>query len=368
MNDIPTPAPEAAQAVPPVRYAPPRPPGPPKRSLFGRLMSVLGFLVVIGSIILNVVLLMTLAVQDFSLSGVQTKASDVLQKGDDDQTVAVYRVEGGIDSEATEMFRRFYSQVKDESKVKAVVIHVNSPGGTVSDSEQIHRMVVDLKTRGKTVVVSMGGLAASGGYYISAGADEIFAEPATITGSIGVITGVLNLEGTLDKVGMKVTVLKSSHAEGWKDILSSFREPEPREKQYVISLLNDMQERFETIVSEGRGTKLKTREETYQTRVGKGPEAREITKKELAPFNGKIYLAEAAKGYGLIDEIGFLDDACRRAAVLAGLSKPHVVVYRQQLSFLEILADAKGPAVRIDAESIQAAQTPQFLMLWKPEW
>jgi protease-4 len=277
-------------------------------------------------------------------------------------------VEGVIDSEATDNFACFYNNIKDESKVKAVVLYVNSPGGTVSDSEQIHRMIRDLKSRGKTIVVSMGGLAASGGYYISAGADEIFAEPSTITGSIGVITGVLNLEGTLKKVGMEVVVLKSSHAEGWKDMLSSFRKPEEREKKYVISLLNNMQERFEKVVRDGRGAKLKTREETYQVRVGEGDSAHEVTKKDIAPLNGKVYIAEAAKEFGLIDTIGFLDNAYAQAATLAKLSKPHVVEYRKQPGFLEVFGGAMGPKIQLDAKSIQNAQTPQFLMLWNTKW
>jgi protease-4 len=369
MNDAPPATSNGNPPVPPVRYAPAAlPPCPPKRSAFRRLLSVLGCLVVIGSIFLNVVLLISLVAQSLSLDGLQTRNMDVLEKGDRDQTVIIYRLEGSIHSEATEMFRRFYNEAKDDEKIKAVVLYVDSPGGTVSDSEQIHHMIADLKRRGKTIVASMGGVAASGGYYISAGADEIFAEPSTITGSIGVIAGVLNVEETLDKVGMKVTLLKSDHAKGWKDMLSSVREPEPREKQYVISLLNDMQDQFENVVKDGRGEKLKPREETYTVRVGKGPEAREITRKDLAPFNGKIYLAAAAKEFGLIDEIGFLDDAYNSAAKLAGLSDPHVVVYRPRFDFFEMLAGAKAPAIQIDAESIQNAQTPQFLMLWKPQW
>ncbi|MBN1943309.1 MAG: signal peptide peptidase SppA [Phycisphaerae bacterium] len=369
MNDAtPPPIPDAAPTPLPPVYSPPpppRPPRPPRRSLFARLLSLIGCLVFIGSIVMNISLLAVLAVQGISTIGLHT---DVLQKGDEEQTVAVYHVDGVIDSEATDLFCRFYRQIRDDAKIKAVVLQVNSPGGTVSDSERIHRMITDLKARGKTVVVSMGGLAASGGYYISAAANEIFAEPATITGSIGVITGVLNLEGTLDKIGMKMLVLKSSHAEGWKDMLSSFREPQPREKKYVISLLDEMQARFEDVVRQGRGAKLKPREETYQATVGTGPEAREVTKTEQAPFNGKIYLAAAAREYGLIDEIGFPDEAYSRAASLAGLSNPHVVEYRRQPNFLEALSGATAPAIRIDAKSLQNAQTPQFLMLWKPEW
>ncbi len=369
MNDVPPPMPGSESPVPPIRFAPPPPPPPfppcpPKRSLFGRLLSLVGFLAFLGSMFLNVTLLIALGVREMSLPGMRT---EVLQAGDGDQTVAVYRVEGVIDSEAADQFRKFYNQVKDEPKVRAVVLYVNSPGGTVSDSEQIYRMIADLKARGKTVVASMGGLAASGGYYISACADEIFAEPATITGSIGVITGVLNLQGTLDKVGMEVIVLKSTHAEGWKDMLSSFRQPQEREKQYVISLLNDMQDRFESIVKQGRGDKLQIKEETYQVE-GAGPDGKTITKTDLAPLNGKIYIAAKAKEYGLIDTIGFLDDAYNKAAQLANLTNPNVVEYRKHASFLESLGGAIGPSLHLDAKSIQNAQTPQFMMLWKPDW
>ncbi|MBN1555911.1 MAG: signal peptide peptidase SppA [Phycisphaerae bacterium] len=365
MND--TPSSHPTPPIPPIHFSPPPPPPPPpaKRSLFGKFLSLIGFLVFLGSIFMNISLLMVLAMEGISVPGMK---KEVLQSGDDDQTVAVYRVDGVIDSEASDRFSRFHRHVADDEKVKAVVIAVDSPGGTVSDSEQIHRMISDLKNRGKKVVVSMGGLAASGGYYISAPADEIYAEPSTITGSIGVITGVLNLEGTLDKVGMKMTILKSSHAEGWKDMLSSFREPQPREKEYVVSLLNDMQEQFENVVKEGRGKKLQTRQETYQAVVGEGPDAKEVTKTETAPFNGKVYIASAAQEYGLVDEIGFLDDAYHRAAVLAGLSKPNVVLYKRHPSFFEALGEATGPKIQLDAKSIQNAQTPQFLMLWKPQW
>lgn len=368
MNDVPPPIPPVGPAgAPVVLVSPPPPPGPPRRSLFGRLMSFLGFLLFFASVILNVSLIAVLAARGVSVPGLQT---ETLQQGQADQTVALYRLEGVIHAEATELFTRFYRQVRDDANVRAIVLRVNSPGGTVSDSEQIHRMIADLKSRGKTVVVSMGGLAASGGYYISAGADDIFAEPVTVTGSIGVITGVLNLEKTLQKIGMKMIVLKSRHAEGWKDLMSSFRQPEDREKQYVVQLLDQMQTRFEAVVREGRGDKLRTRQETYSVRVGKGARAREETRKEIAPFNGKVYLAEAAKDYGLVDEIGYLDDALDAAAKRAGLSEPNIVLYRRHLNFLETLSGggAKGLTIRLDAQSLQEAQTPQFLLLWKPEW
>ena len=129
-----------------------------------------------------------------------------------------------------------------------------------------------------------------------------------------------------------------------------------------------MQDRFESIVKQGRGEKLITKEETYQVVEGTGPDAKTITKKDLAPLNGKIYIAAKAKEYGLIDEIGFLDDAYIKASQLANLSNPNVVVYRKQLNFLEALGSAMSPALPLDAKSIQNAQTPQFMMLWKPEW
>ncbi len=346
--------------IPPRAFAP----RPPRRSTFRRMLSLVGCLVFVGSLVLNVYLAILVAVR-FVAPGMDT---DVLRDGDSDQVVAVYAVEGLIDEEAAQTFATFTHQVSRDDNVRAVVLRVESPGGTISASESIRHRVLELKAAGKSVVVSMGGLAASGGYYISAPADEIFAEPSTLTGSIGVLAVIPNVKGTLDKIGMKVIVLKSRHAEGWKDMLSAYRTHDRRERDYLVGLLDQMQARFEQIVRQGRGEKLVTKQETYTTTVGTGSDAKQVTKKVTAPFNGKVYLAEDAQTYGLVDEIGFLDDAARKAATLAGLDRPKTVRYRSSPKLLSWLMDARAASLTVSAKTIHEIQSPQILMLWKPEW
>ncbi|HDY65946.1 MAG TPA: S49 family peptidase, partial [Phycisphaerae bacterium] len=244
-------------------------------------------------------------------------------------------------------------------------LYVDSPGGTVSDSDQIHHMVKKLQAAGKTVVVSMGGVAASGGYLISAPAEEIFASPSTITGSIGVIAQVPNVEGTMEKVGLKMLVFKSTNARGWKDQLSPFRMPEQRERKRLIEILDVLQANFEKTVRDGRGERLVERKEFYFTTVGEGKDASEVKIEETAPFNGKIYLAEEALSLGLVDKIGFLDDACNRAAELAGLDKPNILQYKTRLNLFGQLFGSRTSLMEIAPKTLDEFQTPRVLMLWK---
>lgn len=157
---------------------------PPQKKCFGRrLLSWLGVVLFFGSILLNLVLLA--AVSMSQSGGLQ---SVTVSEGASNQIVAVYTVEGTIGEETAAEFRRFHRQVQTDADIKAVVLRVNSPGGTVAASDEIYQMVKEIQdTIKKPVVVSMGGVAASGGYYISAPARTIVAEPTTITGSIGVI-------------------------------------------------------------------------------------------------------------------------------------------------------------------------------------
>jgi protease-4 len=228
-------------------------------------------------------------------------------------------------------------------------------------------VVERLKAKGKKVVVSMGGLAASGAYYISAAADEIYAERTTVTGSIGVIATWLVLKGTLDKIGAEPEVMKSTHARAWKDAMSPFRKPLDYERAHLQDVLDKMQEQFEKVVTQGRGSRLVKCEKTLQLppEDGKG-EA--VTYKEIEPLNGKIYLAEEAKQLGLIDDIGYEEDAIRGAEKLAGLTKAHVVHYTKKLGFFDVLfGQQSGSTLRIDPELINRLQTPQLMMLWKAE-
>ena len=342
---------------------------PPKRSSFvKRLFVGLFVLVFLLSIVMNGYLLLLLSAHlEAGMS--QT----VLEPGDEEQTVAVYQVQGVIGREAAANFYTFYNEIRDDQNVKAVVLRVDSPGGGMSSSDRIYAMIKELRSEGKKVVVSMGGLAASGGYYISAPADEIIAEPTTWTGSIGVMLGWLVMEGTFEKIGLDAVVMKSHRAEGWKDTPSSFRKIDARQREYLQKLLDGAQERFESVVIEARGTKdeggkISVKEVTYSIVVGKGKDAKEIEHTEQVPFNGKVYTADEAKQIGLIDDIGYEQKAIDRAAALAGLHKPKVVLYQPRKGLMErmLRAESRAP-LDLSVETLDRLQTPRLLLLWRAD-
>ncbi|RPI61047.1 MAG: signal peptide peptidase SppA [Planctomycetaceae bacterium] len=318
-----------------------------------RFFMTLFVLMFLLSIVINAYLLLILA------AGMESPmAKKTLQEGNEDQVVAVYSVSGIIDGSAVEKFNQFYRDVVDDASVKAIVLRVESPGGGVTASDEIYATINKLKDKGnKTIVVSMGAVAASGGYYISAPADEIFAEPTTITGSIGVIMEWFIVRDGLNKLGVEPVVMKSSHAQEWKDELSFLDKPTELQRQHLQMILNTMQARFEKVVSEGRGTKIKLAAATMP--VGTQPA-------DTAPFNGKIYLADEAKALGLIDTIGYEDAAIDQAGKLAKLTRPKVVQYERRVGFLDRLAGAKPNAgINIDSKTIDDLQTPRTMMLWK---
>jgi len=324
------------------------------------------FLVLIlgGSIVMNIALLAVVATQ-FGDVGSTGLVTHTMRSGSGNQTIALYNVSGIIDGVAVEQFRRFYNSVVNNGNVKAVLLRADSPGGGVTASDQICNMVKGLKSAGKTVVVSMGSLAASGGYYISAPADEIYAEETTITGSIGVIAGWVVLKGTLDKIGAEPITVKSSHAQSWKDEMSITTQPQDYQLKHLQDVLDQMQARFEKVVQAGRGQKLKTRPEEVEVT---GKDGKTYTHTNTEPFNGKIYLASQAKDLGLIDQIGYQDAAIDGAATLAGLSSPRVVRYAKRRTFMDTLMDGKSDAsFKIDAGLIDRLQTPRFMMLWKAD-
>jgi protease IV len=348
-------------------YAPSPAPVPqerPRRSLAARLFSLFGWGLLALSILGNLFLLGMVA---FLVRGQSVNMSTtVLQDGQKDQVVAMYTVNDVIGPEASSQFATFAREIQDDANVKAVVLRIESPGGTVSDSNQIHHRLTQLRDSGKTIVASMGGVAASGGYLICLPAEEILAEPSTVTGSIGVIAQVPNLQGTMDKIGVKMLIFKSANADRWKDALSPWRMPEDHERRRLLELLNKMQADFEQAVRAGRPT-LVTKQIEYEETVGQGPDARTVRGAETAPLNGKVYLASEAKQYGLIDSIGYLDAACMRAADLAGLNKPKIVQYKPKPDLFGGMFGSQAPGLQLSAETLDTLQTPRLLMIWKAD-
>ncbi|HXX82051.1 MAG TPA: signal peptide peptidase SppA [Thermodesulfovibrionales bacterium] len=225
--------------------------------------------------------------------------------------VALVRIEGPI-IDSKNPIDEIKEYVKDPS-VKAIVLRVDSPGGGVAPSQEIYEEVRKAVAK-KKIVVSMGSLAASGGYYISAPASRIVANPGTLTGSIGVIMEIPNLEGLMNKVGVKTEVIKSGRH---KDIASVFRGIGREEREILQGVLDDVHDQFIKAVAEGR--------KMLPDHVRK-----------LA--DGRIFTGRQAVGMGLVDELGNLEDAIKVAAQLSGIKgEPGVVSKKEKFSFMDIV-------------------------------
>ncbi|MCX6024050.1 MAG: signal peptide peptidase SppA [Chloroflexi bacterium] len=218
----------------------------------------------------------------------------------------------------SERIVKWLRQAQQDPSIKAVVLRVDSPGGGVTASDEIYQEVHSLKhVHHKPVVVSMGSLAASGGYYISAPADRIIANPTTITGSIGVITMAPNYEELMEKVGVRMNVVKTGP---YKDMASSFRPFTEQDQELLQGVLDDSYYRFVDIVAEGRNMDR-------------------AAVRALA--DGRIYTGRQAKAVGLVDEFGSLQDAINVAGRMAGLGDdPHTVEFAPQRRMLPFVAAA----------------------------
>jgi protease-4 len=214
--------------------------------------------------------------------------------------VALVRLEGPILD-----VRGLVDTVRDygrDSRVKALVLRVDSPGGGVVPSQELYDSLVAFKKTGKKVVTSMGTVAASGGYYVAAASDLIVANPGTLTGSIGVIMSLANVEKLLDKVGISaVTITAGKH----KDMGSPFRALTPEERALLQNVMDDIHNQFIQAVADGRGRPVE--------------EIRALA-------DGRVFSGRQAIQAGLVDELGDLQQAIQRAGELAGIpGKPRVV-------------------------------------------
>ena len=214
--------------------------------------------------------------------------------------VAIIEVEGMIVS-AGKTIERLHA-AEDDASVKAVVLRIDSPGGGVGPSQEIHDEVVKL-VQTKPVVVSMGSLCASGGYYIAAPASRIFANPGTITGSIGVIMEFTNIQDLLDKIGLKNRVVKSGKH---KDIGSPVRPMSAEDEAILQSLIDDVHSQFVEAVAAGRKLEV-------------------ATVKPLA--DGRIFTGRQAQASGLVDELGNLESAIAAAAEMGGIVGEPKLIY-----------------------------------------
>ena len=214
-------------------------------------------------------------------------------------------------------------QYAEEDEVKAIIFRIDSPGGGVGPSQEIHREILKMKNKSKKkVVASMGSVAASGGYYIACASDLIIANPGTITGSIGVLMEFTNIEELFKKIGIKGIVLKSGEH---KDIGSPFREMTPDERRIIQTVIDNVHQQFIQAVAEGR--------KLDRTKVV-----------EIA--DGRILTGEQAKQLGLVDQMGNLQDAIEVTAKMAGIEgKPTVIYPKKRFSLLGLLIKETTTAV-----------------------
>jgi protease-4 len=225
--------------------------------------------------------------------------------------IAVVEIRGVI-TQSSGIIEEIHQYLEDEG-VKAIILRIDSPGGGVGPSQEIHREILKIKSK-KKVVTSMGSVAASGGYYIACASDLIVANPGTITGSIGVVMEFTNIEELFKKIGIKGVVVKSGEH---KDIGSPFREMTPDERRLLQDVIDNVHEQFIKAVAEGR--KLDRSKVT-----------------EIA--DGRILTGEQAKQLGLVDQIGNLQDAIDTTAKMVGIEgKPNILYPKKRFSILELL-------------------------------
>ena len=220
------------------------------------------------------------------------------------------------------------SKLREDETVKAVVLRVNSPGGSAFASEQIWNEVVKLKAK-KPVIVSMGGMAASGGYYISCAADSIYADPTTITGSIGIFGMIPNFHNLLnDKLGLNFEVVKTNT---YSDFIDLTRAVTPEEGAMLQKMINRGYELFVKRCADGRGMSVDAIKKVAEGRVWSG-----ITAQEL----------------GLVDHLGGLDAAIASAAQKANISEYTLQDYPQEENFInKLLNKSKDEYINAKAQS-----------------
>ncbi|APD08795.1 MULTISPECIES: signal peptide peptidase SppA [Thermus] len=218
-------------------------------------------------------------------------------------------------------------QAREDESVRAVVLLVDSPGGGVTETEAIHRSLKAL-AEAKPLVAALGSVAASGGYYAATAAQEIFSPPTALTGSIGVISVIPEVSGLLEKLGLRVEVLKEG---ALKDMASGLKPLTPEEKAVLKAYMREAYELFVRRVAEGRNLPLE---------------------RVRALADGRIYSGQQAVALGLVDREGYLEDAAQRAAELAGLSTFRLVRYEKPKSLLQELIGEENPLGLGEAEAL----------------
>ncbi|MBF8276527.1 MAG: sppA [Candidatus Brocadiaceae bacterium] len=252
------------------------------------------------------------------------------------------------------------SRIKEElttaaqdDSIKAILLRINSPGGTVTASDIIYHEIEQFKkASGLPVIACIMDLGVSGGYYVAVSADKIVAHPTTVTGSIGVIMLHLSVEGLMQKIGVADTSIKTGEH---KDMGSPFKTMTEEEQKIFHGVLDDMYQKFLAVI--------------VKNRPG-------LSMEKLRPLaDGRIYTARQALEFGLIDQIGYLDDAVSLAKEAAGLTAARVIIYHRPGAYKNNIYSQLGATgtgiesfnlINVDLKTFVKSGAPSFMYLWSP--
>jgi protease-4 len=238
-------------------------------------------------------------------------------------------------------------QARDDNDVKAVILEINSPGGGITASDIIYKEILEFKEEtNKKIIVSMQDVAASGAYYISAAADKIISHPTTVTGSIGVIMPLINIADLAEKYGIKDTSVKSGDM---KNIGSPLKKMSEGERKVLRDIVDEMYTRFLNIIADGRNMKIE--------------DVRKLS-------DGRIYTGKQALENGLVDQLGYMDDAITLAKEISGLKEAKIIKYKKMFNLAEIFAGSMdnlfgNRTIRIGINATTTdSDFPRFMYLW----
>jgi len=328
---------------------------PPRRSGAWILVVLLLIAMVVSGVVNLVLFGMTMA-------GAAGEVKQAVISGQGPEKIAVVPVEGLIDDDSAQGLDRALKDVEKDSSVKALVVQINTPGGSATASQEIYYRLNRFKSdQHMPVVVAMRGMATSGGYYVACAGDYIFAEPGCMTGNIGVLFPRFNVSKLVDKYGVAETTLTATVAgHSYKNAGSMFQPENPLDEKYLQGLVDGTFAQFKEAVETGRKGKL--------------------VEKYGDIFSGKAFMASDAVDRGLIDQIGYPDKAYDYAASLAKISNPLIVEFAPRPTLLQLLAarsnlqrDEKGTSsamlsingFSVDAKSAESLLTARPMLLWR---
>ena len=363
---------QAPQLTPlsPHAAPPPHPPHPPRKRRWGCgvWIAVIAGVCVLGVGFLFVLGLLGLAIGDSGFdatgeSGLAAQLTEHTLDGRGQNKVLVIPVVGMImdmpqrglirgQSGMVATIKAMLKRARADRKIKAVILLIDSPGGGITASDILYHEIKSFREEtGLPVIALLGDVAASGGYYVAAGADHVIAHPTTVTGSIGVIMPLMGFKGLMEKIGVESRPIKSGKN---KDIGSGSRDITPEERKMLQDIVDEYHQRFVTVVHEG----FRARGVTVDRATLEGY------------CDGRVFTGRQAKELQFVDALGYYEDAVRKAQTRAALdpANTRIIMYAPKPSVLDlILARSSAPragSLTLNIEGLDRTQTPRFMYLW----